>query len=72
MPKTDLPETCPFDEAYTELDQMIRDLARERDLPPGISPDIVGGDPDYHHYWGCGRRSGTRHRSSGGSSSSAS
>ena len=62
MMTTDLPETCSFDEAYTELDQMIRDLAREQGLLHGISPDIVGGDPDNHHYWGNGQEE--RHKAS--------
>jgi hypothetical protein len=51
---TELPDTCPFSEGYDEIDEMIRDLAHEKDLPDGIHPDLVGGDPDYHHYWGWG------------------
>jgi hypothetical protein len=64
MPKTkaDLPDACPFSEHYDEIDAMIRALGREKGLPHGISPDIVGGDPDYHGYWGNGQEE--RHRQS--------
>src|SRR5688572_18402036 len=64
MPKarSDLPDTCPFSEEYNELDAMIRDLGREKGLPPGIHPDTVGGDPDGHSYWGNGQEE--RHRQS--------
>ena len=41
---------------------MIRDLATEKQLPHDISPDLVGGDPDYHYYWGSGQEE--RHRQS--------
>jgi hypothetical protein len=62
MSSDDLPAACPFSEQYDEIDEMIRDLAHEKDLPYGIHPDSVGGDPDYHHYWGNGQEE--RHRQS--------
>jgi hypothetical protein len=64
MPKTkdNLPDVCPFSEQYDETDEMIRDLATEKGLPDGIDPDLVGGDPDGHHYWGNGNEE--RHRES--------
>jgi hypothetical protein len=37
-----------------ELDAMIADLAREKRLPDGIHPDLVGPDLDNHRYWGWG------------------
>jgi hypothetical protein len=58
MPKGEL----PHDLAPDELNEMVRDLGREKDLPPGIHPDLVGPDPDYHHYWGNGNEE--RHRQS--------
>jgi hypothetical protein len=58
----ELPDTCPFAEQYGEIDEMIRDLAHEKDLPDGIHPDCVGPDPDYHHYWGNGQEE--RHQQS--------
>jgi hypothetical protein len=56
MPRTkdDLPDVCPFSAEYDEIDAMLHDLAVERGLPHGINPDLVGGDPDWHHYWGQG------------------
>jgi hypothetical protein len=59
---SELPDTCPFSDEYDELDEMIRDLAHEKELPHGIHPDCVGGDPDYHHYWGNGQQE--RHQQS--------
>ena len=60
--RDELPDTCPFSDEYDELDEMIRDLAHEKELPHGIHPDCVGGDPDYHHYWGNGQQE--RHQQS--------
>jgi hypothetical protein len=64
MPRTrnNLPDTCPFSEEYDEIDEMIRDLVAEKGLPHGIHPDCVGGDPDWHQYWGVG--SEERHKQS--------
>jgi hypothetical protein len=66
MPRTknDLPDVCPFSEEYDEVDEMIRDLATEKGLPYGINPDLVGGDPDYHAYWGSLPEDRERHKAS--------
>lgn len=60
----DLPDVCPFSEEYDEVDEMIRDLATETGLPYGINPDLVGGDPDWHHYWGSLPGDHERHKAS--------
>jgi hypothetical protein len=52
----------PADLDPEQLDEMIRDLGREKGLPPGIHPDLVGPDPEDHDYWGCGQQD--RHRQS--------
>jgi hypothetical protein len=45
-----------------ELNELIGALAKEKGLPPGISPDLVGPDLDNHYYWGQGQEE--RHRES--------
>jgi hypothetical protein len=38
--------TDRYHEFYTEQDAMIRDLAREKDLPHGVNPDVVHSESD--------------------------
>jgi hypothetical protein len=57
-PKSEL----PYDLDPDELNAMVRDLAREKGLPVGTHPDLIGPDPDYHHYWGTGNEE--RHKQS--------
>jgi hypothetical protein len=52
----------PSDLDPDELNCMIRDLGREKGLAPGIDPDLIGPDEDYHHYWGNGNEE--RHKQS--------
>jgi hypothetical protein len=47
-------DELPADLDPEELNEMIRDLGREKGLAPGIHPDLIGPDEDYHHYWGNG------------------
>jgi hypothetical protein len=60
MPKTK--GELPADLDPEELNEMIRDLGREKRLPPGIHPDLIGPDPEHHGYWGYGQQE--RHRQS--------
>jgi hypothetical protein len=57
MPKSELPDDLNPD----ELNAMIRDLAREKGLPVGIHPDLIGPEEGYHHYWGTGQEDRHRH-----------
>jgi hypothetical protein len=59
MPRT---TELPADLDLEELNEMIRDLGREKGLAPGIHPDLIGPDEDYHHYWGNGNEE--RHKES--------
>jgi hypothetical protein len=59
MPRT---SELPGDLDPEELDEMIRDLGREKGLPSGIHPDLVGPNLEDHDYWGCGQQD--RHRQS--------
>jgi hypothetical protein len=52
----------PADLDPEELNEMVRDLGREVGLPFGIHPDLIGPDPDFHGYWGCGQEE--RHKQS--------
>jgi len=58
MPTTEL----PGDLDPEELNAMIAALGREKGLPGGIYPDLIGPDPDNHSYWGRGNEE--RHRQS--------
>jgi hypothetical protein len=59
MPRT---SELPSDLDPDELKEMICDLGREKGLPPGIHPHLIGPDPEDHNYWGCGQQD--RHRQS--------
>lgn len=59
MPRT---SELPADLDPEELNEMVRDLGRQKELPLGIHPDLVGPDPEDHAYWGCGQQD--RHRQS--------
>jgi hypothetical protein len=58
MPKPEL----PHDLHPEELNAMICALGREKGLPLGIHPDLVGPDEDNHAYWGVGQEE--RHKQS--------
>jgi hypothetical protein len=58
MPKSELPHDLDPD----ELNAMVRDLGREKGLPVGIHPDLIGPDEDNHDYWGYGQQE--RHKQS--------